>query len=123
MGWMIGVLVFDSQQGVVIFLFATVSRMGMGPTQPPIQWVPGLLSLGVKQLKHEADHSPHLVLRSGMHGPIFPFPQYIFMVWCLVRHKENFTFTRGCIHLDRIRNSDVRGDVHMLSIKDKIHSH
>jgi len=26
--------------------------------QPPIQWVPGALSLGVKQLGHDADHSP-----------------------------------------------------------------
>jgi hypothetical protein len=26
--------------------------------QPPIQWVPGALSLGVKQLGREADHSP-----------------------------------------------------------------
>jgi hypothetical protein len=28
------------------------------PTQPPIQWVPGTLSLGVKQMWREADHSP-----------------------------------------------------------------
>jgi len=26
--------------------------------QPPIQWVPGSLSLRVKQVGHEADHSP-----------------------------------------------------------------
>jgi len=26
--------------------------------QPPIQWVPGSLSLGVEQLGHEADYSP-----------------------------------------------------------------
>jgi hypothetical protein len=30
----------------------------MGPTQPPIQQVPGALSLGLKRLGHEADHSP-----------------------------------------------------------------
>jgi hypothetical protein len=29
-----------------------------GPTQPPIQWVPGALSLGVKRPGHEADHLP-----------------------------------------------------------------
>jgi hypothetical protein len=22
-----------------------------------------------------------------------PFPQYAFMVWCLVKHRDNFTFT------------------------------
>jgi hypothetical protein len=30
----------------------------LGPTQPPIQWVPGALSLGVKRPGREADHSP-----------------------------------------------------------------
>jgi hypothetical protein len=34
------------------------ARMALGPTQTPIQWVPGALSLGVKQLGREADHSP-----------------------------------------------------------------
>jgi hypothetical protein len=29
----------------------------MGPTQPPIQWVPGAFSLGVKRPGREADHS------------------------------------------------------------------
>jgi hypothetical protein len=32
--------------------------MAMGPTQPPIQWVPGVLSLGIKRLGREFDHSP-----------------------------------------------------------------
>jgi hypothetical protein len=36
----------------------TASRQAVGPTQPPIQWVPRALSLGVKQPGHEADHSP-----------------------------------------------------------------
>jgi hypothetical protein len=31
---------------------------GSGPTQPPIQWVPGALSLGVKRPGLDADHSP-----------------------------------------------------------------
>jgi hypothetical protein len=41
-----------------IFLFTTVSRTALGITQPPIQWVPGSLSLGVKWPGREADHSP-----------------------------------------------------------------
>jgi hypothetical protein len=40
-----------------IFLFTTVSRTALWPTQPPIQWVLGALSLGVKQPGREADHS------------------------------------------------------------------
>jgi hypothetical protein len=32
--------------------------MALGPTQPPIQLVPGALSLGIKRPLREADHSP-----------------------------------------------------------------
>jgi hypothetical protein len=51
------VLGFDSQRGLGIFLFTTASRTSLGPTQLPIQWVPGALSLGIKRLGREADHS------------------------------------------------------------------
>jgi hypothetical protein len=57
-GWTIGVLGFDSREGLRIFLFTTASRKALGPTQPPIQWIPGALSLGVKRPGREADHSP-----------------------------------------------------------------
>jgi hypothetical protein len=40
------------------FLFTTAFRTALGPTQPPIQWIPGALSLGVKRQGREADHSP-----------------------------------------------------------------
>jgi len=33
-------------------------RTALGPTQPPIQWVPGDPSLGVERPGLEADHSP-----------------------------------------------------------------
>jgi hypothetical protein len=44
--------------GLGIFLFTTASRTALAPTQPPIQWVSGALSLGVKRPGREADHSP-----------------------------------------------------------------
>jgi hypothetical protein len=44
--------------GLGIFLFTTASRTVLVPTQPPIQWVPGALSLAVKRRAREADHSP-----------------------------------------------------------------
>jgi hypothetical protein len=45
-------------EGAGNFSFITVSRTALEPTQPPIQWVPGTLSLGVKRLGCETDHSP-----------------------------------------------------------------
>jgi hypothetical protein len=54
---MIGVQGFDSRRGLGIFLFTTASRTALGLTQPPIQWVLGVLSLGVKLPAHEADQS------------------------------------------------------------------
>jgi len=37
---------------------ATAPRPAPGPTQPPIQWLPGVLSLGIKRQAREADDSP-----------------------------------------------------------------
>jgi hypothetical protein len=54
----IGVLGFDSQRVLGNFLFTTASRTALGPTQPPIQWLPGALSLEVKRPGRETDHSP-----------------------------------------------------------------
>jgi hypothetical protein len=48
---------FDSRWGLGI-LFGTVSRPALGPTLPPIQWVPRALSLGVKRPGREGDHLP-----------------------------------------------------------------
>jgi hypothetical protein len=28
-----------------------------------------------------------------MRGAVPPLPQYAFMAWCLVKHRDNFTFT------------------------------
>jgi hypothetical protein len=37
--------------------FSLTSRPPLGPTQPPVQWVPGSFQ-GVKQLGRGADHPP-----------------------------------------------------------------
>jgi hypothetical protein len=48
---------FESRQGLGIFLFTTASRPALGPTEPPIQLVAGVLSLWVKQVGLKADYS------------------------------------------------------------------
>jgi hypothetical protein len=56
-GWTMGGSRVDSHRGLGIYLFTTASRTALGPTQSPIKWVPGALSLGVKRPGREADHS------------------------------------------------------------------
>jgi hypothetical protein len=77
-----------------IFLFTTASRTALGPTQPPIQWVPGALSLGVNRSGREADHSsPSSAEVKRMRGAIPPLPNT--PPWCgaQLKHRDNFTFT------------------------------
>jgi hypothetical protein len=42
-GWLAEELGFDSQQGQQIFLYSTLFRLALQPTQP-IQWVAGPIS-------------------------------------------------------------------------------
>jgi hypothetical protein len=39
----------------------------------------------------------YLVSRSRMREAILPLPQHVFMAWCLVKHRDNFTFLCACI--------------------------
>jgi hypothetical protein len=48
-GWTTGRSGLDPRQGQRIFPLASVSRSALGPTQPPVQWVPGVLYPGVKR--------------------------------------------------------------------------
>jgi hypothetical protein len=84
----------EFREGLRIFLFTTASRPVLEPTQPPIQWVPGSLSLGVKRQGREADHSP---------PPSAEVKEYVELYlhysntpsWrgAQLKHRDNFTFT------------------------------
>jgi hypothetical protein len=56
MGWMTGVR-FPTGPMINLFFIATASIPVLGPTQPPIQWVPGALTSGVNRPGCEVDHS------------------------------------------------------------------
>jgi heme/copper-type cytochrome/quinol oxidase subunit 4 len=93
MGWTIGVLGFDSLRGLGIFLFIIATRMALGQTQPPNRWVPGALSLGIKRLGVKLIILLHLVPKSKNEWSYTSTPQYALMAWCLVKQRDNFTFT------------------------------
>jgi hypothetical protein len=90
-GWMTGVLGFDSRRGLGIFLFTTASRTALVSTQPPMKWVPGSLSLGIKQPGREAEYLPPFSAEVKNSWSYTSTPQYVFMAWCLVKHRYNFT--------------------------------
>jgi hypothetical protein len=49
---------FNSCLGQEIFLFSAVFRIDLQATQTPVQKVLGVLFLGIRWLRREADHSP-----------------------------------------------------------------
>jgi hypothetical protein len=51
----------------------------------------------------------HIVSRSRLRGAIPPLPQYVFIAWCLVKHRDNFTFTYLMTQRDIILCPCVRG--------------
>jgi hypothetical protein len=77
-------------QAADISFFCRTSRLVLGPTQPPIEWVSRAVSPGAKWLVCEAERSPPSsdeVKNGGTQPPLFLTP-----LWCsaqLVKHKEN----------------------------------
>jgi hypothetical protein len=71
--------------GLGIFLSDNASIPALGPTQSPIQWVPGSLSLGVERPGREADHSPPSSAEVKECVELHLHSQYAFMAWCSVK--------------------------------------
>jgi hypothetical protein len=93
--------------GLGIFLFTTASRTALEPTQPPIQWIPRALSLGVERPGREADHSPPSSADVKNAWSYTFILQYVFMAWCLVKHRDNFTFNNVLYFCLEIFNTDI----------------
>jgi hypothetical protein len=60
----------DSLQGREIFLYSTACRPVLGPTQPPLQWVPRAVSLDVKLLKRRTVTPPYIFTGTTLFEPI-----------------------------------------------------
>jgi hypothetical protein len=66
---------------VHFILFSLVSRQALGPTQPPIQCVPGALYPWVKRPGSEAGHSTPDSTEIKNYGAIISHPPpYVFMI-------------------------------------------
>jgi hypothetical protein len=83
---------FELRQGLGIFFFIPASRPALGPTQPPMQWVPGALSLGVKRLGREADQSPPSTEVKECVVPYFYSSNTPSWRGAQLKHRVNFTF-------------------------------
>jgi hypothetical protein len=64
----------NSWKGQEIFLYSLASRLALGPTQPPIQWVFRTLSPGVRRPEGEDDHSSSLSAQVKNGGAMPPLP-------------------------------------------------
>jgi hypothetical protein len=75
-GWTTERSRFDTRQSMRISPLVSVSRPAVGPTQPHVQWVPGVLSPGIKRGRSVTlTTHPHLVPRSRMsrcYTPLHP---------------------------------------------------
>jgi hypothetical protein len=74
-----------------MFLFTTVSRTALGPTQLPVQWISGALSLGVKRLGRKADHSPPSSAEVKDEWSYNSTTHYAFMAWCSIKKSTGTT--------------------------------
>jgi hypothetical protein len=83
----VGRMEFDSRRGRDFFLFDKASRPTLGLTQPPIQWIPGVVFSRVKRPVRKANHSfpsSAEVKNAWSYSCTLP---YIFIAWGLVKHR------------------------------------
>jgi hypothetical protein len=68
------------------------SRLALGPTQPPIKWLPWGLTPGGKMPRHGADHSSPT--KAEVENSVYSSTPHT-SSWCsiqLVKHRDNFSF-------------------------------
>jgi hypothetical protein len=98
----------DSRRGLGILLFTTAFRTALGPTQPPIECVPRDLSQGVKRPGREADQSPASSAEVKNAWSYTSTPQYVFVAWCLVKHRQLYLYLYVASFNIRVKLADYR---------------
>jgi hypothetical protein len=76
---------------------------------------------GVKRPGREANHSPPPSAEVNNAWRYTSTPQYTFMAWCLVKHRDNFTFTftsefRTCSFAQNIPSSGISWKLNLVYI-------
>jgi hypothetical protein len=89
MGWTTGVQ-FLTGKMMGFFLFATASRPALRPNHLPRAFTPG-----AKRQECEADHLPPSSAEVKSAWNCISTHQYVFVSWCLVKHRDNFIFYAG----------------------------
>jgi hypothetical protein len=74
----------------VIFIYSQLSSLALGPTQPPVQWVPGFFR-GSKVVRHDVDHSSPPSTEVKVSGTITLLPLYLFTSWGGTTQSYYFT--------------------------------
>jgi hypothetical protein len=73
------------------FSLPTASRLALGSTQPPIQWVPGAIATEVKGRVHVNEHSPQYGIEIKNGGTIPPLPHmHSWYSALLIKHRHSF---------------------------------
>jgi len=80
---------YSLQRKLWLFLFLTAPRPALGPIQPPIQWVPEALFLGVKRPERGADQLSGAHINNAWSYASIPHTSS----WLALKHRDNFTFT------------------------------
>jgi hypothetical protein len=68
-------------------------QTGSGPTQTPVQWLPGALSPWAKRLGCETDHSHPSSAEVKNRKSLTSVSSHVCMAWCLFKHMDNLIFT------------------------------
>jgi len=75
------------------FPFPTASKQALSPPSFLSNGYWGALFLGIKRPEREANQSPPSSSEVKNEWSLPPLRQHIFMACCLVKHRDNFTFT------------------------------